>query len=373
MNPRILQELEGIISDAQNTEKELVRQLEMLLAKHKLPSPRTFETYSIQSLMDTILQEECDCLRPYIYDSPWTSFNEKFDGFEAGELVIVGGRPAMGKTNFLHHLALYWTQNSLPKNDGINKLMDKLDMTYTKAVPVLYHTLETTKEKAALELFARAVNKPRNRLFTEDQSLLSLMYDINREMSNRPLYLNDQLFETSVAWEEYLESMIRDYGIKIILIDYIQLLGFSDLKMKRHQEFYYILRTLKHFCHKYKVLIVAASQLSRHVEYRGGDKKPILSDLRDSSALEVEADKVLFLYRSAYYGFECDENGENTSNTLEIIMAKNRSGIDGSVKLNWNKENSQITNQDIRSKKWVLPSDRLKDIEDNMLNDGLPL
>lgn len=369
MNPHILQELEGIISDAQNAEKDLVRQLEALLAKHKPATTREFEVHSIKDLMSTVLNGGDNHPMPHIYETPWANYNKQFDGFEAGELVIIGGRPVMGKSNFLHHLALHWTQNSLLLNDGINKLMDKLDMTYAKAVPVLYYNLETSREKATLQLFARAVNKPRHRLFSDDQSLQSLMEDVNREMSNRPLYVYNQFFETYVEWEEYLESMIKDYGIKIIIIDNIQLLGFSDLHLRRHQELNYILRRMRHLCQQYKVLVVASSQLGRHVEYRGGERKPILSDLRDSSALEVEADKVLFLYRPGYYGFECGENGEDISNTIELIMAKNRSGIDGSVKLNWNKENGQITDQDIRSKQWMLPSDRLKEIEDNMLND----
>ena len=104
-------------------------------------------------------------------------------------------------------------------------------------------------------------------------------------------------------------------------------------RQTRDLEVAYITRELKSIAKDFNVCIIATSQLSRSVETRGGDKRPSLSDLRESGAIEQDADKVLFIYRPEYYGLMYDENGFSSKGIVEIIMAKNRNGRLGEIQL----------------------------------------
>jgi replicative DNA helicase len=107
----------------------------------------------------------------------------------------------------------------------------------------------------------------------------------------------------------------------------------NKYRNNRELEISYISRELKNIAKDFNVCVIASSQLSRAVEQRGGDKKPMLADLRESGAIEQDADKVIFVYRPAYYGFVFDENGNNVEEITELILAKNRTGSLGVVKL----------------------------------------
>jgi replicative DNA helicase len=127
------------------------------------------------------------------------------------------------------------------------------------------------------------------------------------------------------------------HDIDMIVIDYLQLMvGSGDNRSgNREQEISAISRALKSIAKELNVPVIALSQLSRAVETRGGTKKPMLSDLRESGSIEQDADMVLFIYRPEYYGFDVDEEGNNTKGTAEIIIAKHRNGAVGSVKLKY--------------------------------------
>ena len=116
--------------------------------------------------------------------------------------------------------------------------------------------------------------------------------------------------------------MVAQHNIEVVFLDYIQL--FSDWRSRnREQEISGFMRTIKELAKELNLCIFLASQLSRSVEMRGGDKRPILSDLRESGAIEEFADKVFFIYRPDYYGIYLNEEGESTINRVEIIIAKN--------------------------------------------------
>jgi replicative DNA helicase len=119
--------------------------------------------------------------------------------------------------------------------------------------------------------------------------------------------------------------------VKVVVIDYLQLLSERKTRQNRDAELSFITRELKNLAKDLQICIVASSQLSRSLETRGGDRKPLLSDLRESGAIEQNADKVLFIYRPEYYGFMQDEYGNSTQGLVELIVAKNRTGHLGSI------------------------------------------
>jgi replicative DNA helicase len=126
--------------------------------------------------------------------------------------------------------------------------------------------------------------------------------------------------------------LVKEKGIKLIAIDYLQLIQ-SRGRMNREQEIAKVCRELKSLAQKYNIAVFVSSQLSRAVETRGGDRRPQLSDLRESGAIEQDADKVLFLHRPEYYNITEDCEGNSTAGIAEIIIAKNRCGRADSAKV----------------------------------------
>jgi replicative DNA helicase len=137
------------------------------------------------------------------------------------------------------------------------------------------------------------------------------------------------------------------HDIGIIIIDYLQLMtGPTDSKGSREQEVSTISRSLKAIAKELNVPIIALSQLNRSVETRGGNKRPQLSDLRESGAIEQDADVVIFIHRPEYYGFLEDEEGNSLLGLAEIIVAKHRNGAVGDIKLRFQKEMARFSDFD---------------------------
>ena len=137
------------------------------------------------------------------------------------------------------------------------------------------------------------------------------------------------------------------FDVGIIVIDYLQLMtGPHDAKGNREQEVSTISRSLKAIAKELDVPIIALSQLNRSVETRGGNKRPQLSDLRESGAIEQDADMVIFIHRPEYYGFNEDEEGNSLIGLAEIIVAKHRNGATGDIKLRFRKEQTKFTDLD---------------------------
>jgi replicative DNA helicase len=122
------------------------------------------------------------------------------------------------------------------------------------------------------------------------------------------------------------EQAVHEHAIKMVVIDPLQYLCKSHIRNHREIELSFICKELKKMANELSVCVVAISQLSRNVEYRGGAKIPHLSDLRESGAIEQEADNVAFLYRPSYYNITEDEFGRSTTNTAELHIAKNTVG-----------------------------------------------
>jgi replicative DNA helicase len=214
------------------------------------------------------------------------------------ELIVVAGRPAMGKTQFLVNLA-----NSISNNHS-----------------VLYFSLDANITDLTLRFLANESGISKNLNHLNDNS--SLLFNVKENFKNKKIHLVDSPDYSLFQIKEYLKSQIVQLNIEVVFIDYLQLITDKNYRI-REQEISSIMKSLKALAKELNVCIIVASQLSRSVETRGGEKKPILSDLRESGSIEEFSDKVLFLYRPEYYQLTVDENGDSTINQVQIIVAKN--------------------------------------------------
>lgn len=153
-------------------------------------------------------------------------------------------------------------------------------------------------------------------------------------LSNAPIFIDDTPGISIMDLRAKCRRLKAEKNIQIVVIDYLQLMtGNASKGGNREQEIAGISRALKELAKELSVCVIALSQLSRAVESRGGDKRPMLSDLRESGSIEQDADMVMALYRPEYYGFETDEEGNSTQGLAEVIILKQRNGPTGTVKL----------------------------------------
>lgn len=246
-------------------------------------------------------------------------------GFQKSDLIIVAGRPSMGKT-------------ALCLNIAINVIK-------TSKLPVLFFSLEMSKEQLIYRLLTTETNIGSSKLksgnlYKEDWLKLNLAI---RELSSFPLFIDDSSNLTIQEIQSKVNKIIFEQNkLGLIIIDYLQLM--QNIKFKtenRAQELSQITRFLKLLAKEFQVPIIALSQLSRNVESRT-NKRPILSDLRESGSIEQDADLVLMLYRDSYYNNSQQKN--NNKNVVELIIAKQRNGPIGTIELEFDAKNTKFLN-----------------------------
>ena len=237
--------------------------------------------------------------------------NLKLNGYQPSDLVIIAGRPAMGKTAY-----------------ALSDALHQARMGY----PVGIFSLEMSARQLTARLFANYAGIDSNKLAigTLSQSEMDVAVSLRTSFGKLPLYIDDEPFLTLLSLKIKAKKWVREKGVKIIYIDYLQLISNSQRGRTRDQEISEISRTLKGLAKELDIPIIALSQLSRGVETRG-DKRPMLSDLRESGAIEQDADNVLFLYRPEYYGIPTWEDNTPTANEVEVIIAKFRNGTTGGI------------------------------------------
>ncbi|MDH3004379.1 MAG: AAA family ATPase [Candidatus Shikimatogenerans sp. JK-2022] len=249
-------------------------------------------------------------------------------GLQESDLIILASRPGMGKTS----LALSLILNIIKKKNNIG--LFSLEMSYYQIIVRLI-TLETKINYEKLN--KRNLNKKQINYFKKK---------INK-IKKYKLYIDDSSNLSLIDFKNKCRQLVYKYNVKIIIIDYLQLININDIKFKnREQEISTISRNIKYIAKEFKITIIAISQLSRAVEIRGGYKRPLLSDLRESGAIEQDADIVLLLYRPEYYGFKYWDNEINKlcKNEAELIIAKHRNGKLGNIKLKFIKNIAKFVN-----------------------------
>ncbi len=230
-------------------------------------------------------------------------------GFQPGQLIILAARPAMGKTAFALNIAR------------------NMAMKFNKSVAVF--SLEMTAVELGMRLVSSEAEVEGQRLKRGDQistQELERVKEKVRELGNCKMYIDDNPGLNIMELKAKCKRLKKAHNIEMVFIDYLQLMSGSDTRnSNREQEISYISRQLKGLAKELGIPVLALSQLSRAVEQRGGSKEPMLSDLRESGAIEQDADIVMFIYRPEYYGELEDGNG-STQGVAYINVAKNRSG-----------------------------------------------
>ncbi len=241
-------------------------------------------------------------------------------GLHGGELIIVGARPSMGKTSFAMNIAQYASLN--------------------KGKTVAVFTLEMPREQIAMRMLCSdaRVDMQRVRKGTlTDQDWVKLSKSFE-QMAGAPMYIDDTAGITPTQLRSRCRRLMMDKGLDMIVVDYLGLMRADGRTESRQLEVSEISRQLKAIALELRVPLVACAQLSRANKDRQ-DKRPVLSDLRDSGSIEQDADVVMFLHREEYYNKETEDK-----NIAEVSISKQRSGPLGTVKLAWLSEYTTFAN-----------------------------
>lgn len=249
-------------------------------------------------------------------------------GMQPSDLILVAARPSMGKTAFELNLAQY--------------------MAFKKDLTVALFSLEMSKEQLVNRMFSLESNVDAQKLRTgqlNDQEWERLIESAGT-IGKSKLIIDDTPGISIAELRSKCRKYKLEYDLSIIMIDYLQLMSGSGRNESRQQEISDISRSLKALARELNVPVIALSQLSRAVEQRP-DHRPMLSDLRESGAIEQDADVVMFLYRDDYYNHDTDKKGIS-----EIIIAKQRNGPIGTVELAWLPEYTKFANLEHSNKKY---------------------
>jgi replicative DNA helicase len=241
-------------------------------------------------------------------------------GWQESDLIIVAARPGMGKTA----LTL-----SMARNIAVNQ-----------NIPVAFFSLEMSSVQLITRLISSETGLSSEKLRTgrlekHEWEMLNVKV---KSLEKAPLFIDDTPSLSIFDLRAKARRLSSQYGIKLIVIDYLQLMtagGGQKGSGNREQEISTISRNLKALAKELSIPVIALSQLSRAVETRGGSKRPLLSDLRESGAIEQDADIVSFIYRPEYYKIEewDDEDRSPTDGQAEFIVAKHRNGGLDSIRL----------------------------------------
>jgi len=287
--------------------------------------------------------------------SGFTKLDEMTSGWQRSDLVILAGRPAMGKTSF----AL-----SIAKNIAIDN-----------RVATAFFSLEMSNVQLVNRLISNACEIDSKKVMNgqlDDAEWARLDKNI-RKLEGAPLYLDDTPGLSIFELRTKARRLVREKGVQIIMIDYLQLMNANGMRFgNRQEEVSTISRSLKSLAKELDIPIIALSQLNRSVEQRDSNdgKRPQLSDLRESGAIEQDADMVLFVHRPEYYHIYHDENGNDLRGMAQIIIAKHRKGAVGDVLLHFLGQYTRFANPEDT---YVPPTEGGEIIGSKMNGDDGPL
>ena len=243
-------------------------------------------------------------------------------GFQPSELIIVAARPSMGKTALVLNIAAH--------------------AAIEAKVGVAVFSLEMSKDALVQRLLTAEAQVDSSRvrrsaLRDADFTRLARAAGI---LQGCPIWIDDTPAITLLEMRSKARRLKAEHDIGLVVVDYLQLMRSPEYSENRVQEISDVSRSLKGLARELRVPVVALSQLSRASEQRGGDRKPILSDLRDSGAIEQDADVVIFIHRAEYY----DKEDESKRGLAEIMLAKHRNGPTGDITLRFSREFTRFDN-----------------------------
>lgn len=245
--------------------------------------------------------------------SSLTKLNKKLNGYQNSDLIILAARPGMGKTAMVLNEVL---------ECGLN------------GIPVAFFSLEMSTKQIIGRLLSAVsgidITKINN--FTLTPTEILYLKKCSEMLSKLPIFIDDTGGLSPIELKIKANKLKREHGVKMIVVDYLQLMKIKNKKVNnRENEISEISQSLKNLAKDLDVPVIALSQLSRQVEQRGGNKRPLLSDLRDSGSIEQDADIVMFIYRPEYYKIDewDDDERTPTKDQAEIDIAKYRHGETG--------------------------------------------
>lgn len=264
--------------------------------------------------------------------SGFTALDRVTSGWQKSDLVIIAARPAMGKTAFV----LTVLRNAAVDHNR----------------PVAIFSLEMSSVQLVNRLISSEAELDSEKIkkgSLADHEWAQLVHK-TAKLSKAPLFVDDTPALSILELRAKCRKLKAQHDIQMVVVDYLQLMS-GDSKNggqggNREQEIASISRALKKIAKELNIPVIALSQLSRAVETRGGDKRPQLSDLRESGSIEQDADMVMFLYRPEYYGITEDEGGASTAGVGEVIIAKHRNGSLENVKLRFIGKYTKFTDLD---------------------------
>lgn len=260
--------------------------------------------------------------------SGYHHLDDMLGGFQKSDLIIIAARPSMGKTAF----AL-----STARNSAID---DK--------VPIAIFSLEMATVQLATRLISAEARIDAQKLRTgrfRDSEGPKISKTVHK-LASAPIYIDDTPGLTVLEMRAKARRLKKEKNIGMIIIDYLQLMSGSGKMDSREREISTISRSLKALAKELNIPVIALSQLNRAVESTT-DKRPMLSHLRESGAIEQDADVVLFLYRPEVYKINQFPNGDTTEGVAEVIIAKQRNGPTGEIKLRFIKEYARFENLEL--------------------------
>ena len=277
-------------------------------------------------------------------------------GWQNSDLVILAARPAMGKTAFALSMA-----KNIAVDQNIPVALFSLEMSNVQLINrVIVNTCEIKGEKIKSGQL-------------EDYEWAQLDNKI-KDLIGKPMFVDDTPSLSVFELRTKARRLVKEHGVRLIMIDYLQLMNASGMSFgSRQEEVSTISRSLKGLAKELNIPILALSQLNRGVENRPGgentldSKRPQLSDLRESGAIEQDADMVIFIHRPEYYSLNKDENGNDLRGKAVIIIAKHRNGAVGDVLLNFKGQYARFENQDEETTT-PLPGEDFNDISRSELS-----
>ena len=251
------------------------------------------------------------------------------DGFQSSNLIVIGARPSMGKTSFLSS-----TIRNIAVDFNRKVLLFSLEMSTNQFI----NKMISSETGFPVEKLRRGNLEP----YEWEQ----LNVKINPLLS-APIFIEDSPSLTIDEIINKAEKNITENFVEIIFIDYIQLIGLvKPQRQNREEELSIVTKKLKHLSKKHQIPVIITSQLNRSLETRGGSKRPLLFDFRDSGAIEDDSDIVMFLYRPEYYGItEWDDDLHlPCESQAELIIAKNRFGVKENIRLKFEEHITKFSN-----------------------------
>lgn len=253
--------------------------------------------------------------------SGFTKLDEMLSGFQPSDLIILAARPSMGKTAF----ALSIAREAARSGQRVG-----------------FFSLEMAAHQLVLRLISADANIGLQALRSgrlTQQQVQEIIRKVD-DLMNAPIYIDDSAALSPVEFRAKVRRMKVEHKIDMVMVDYLQLMHAPKAE-SREREISTISHTLKAVAKELNIPVVALSQLNRTLEQRA-DKRPMLSDLRESGSIEQDADVVMFIHRPEYYKIATFEDGRSTENIAEVIVGKQRNGPTGDIRLFYNKEQAKF-------------------------------